>query len=248
MVQRFKADIRHLAYDQTPGQSPGVVFLGGFRSDKSGTKALHLEDWAKRTGRAYLRFDYSGHGASSGDVLDGSIGDWAEDAASIVTGLTQGPQILVGSSMGGWIALLLAKRMPERIAGLVTIAGAPDFTEDKYWSAFTEAQREALMRDGRVEVPTEYDDAPYVIMRRMIEDGRSHLVLDHPLRLPMPTRILHGTADTAIDVSFARRLFGHAEGPDVRLHLVKGADHRFSTPECLDLIVQSIEEVAAAAT
>ncbi|CAN0569527.1 unnamed protein product, partial [Ectocarpus sp. 12 AP-2014] len=136
----FENDVRKLAYDQTQGTGPGVVFLGGFRSDKEGTKALYLEEWAKAAGRAFLRFDYSGHGASSGDFLDGSIGEWAEDAAAVLGGLTQGKQILVGSSMGGWISLLLARQMPEKIAGLVTIAAAPDFTEDGYWEKFDSAQ------------------------------------------------------------------------------------------------------------
>lgn len=239
----LNSDIRRIAYDQTTGQQPGVVFLGGFRSDKTGNKALYLEDWAKRTGRGYLRFDYSGHGESSGDFAAGSIGDWYEDALSILDGLTDGPQILVGSSMGGWIALLLALRVPAKVAGLVTIAAAPDFTEEKYWTGFTEAERERLDRDGQVDVPSDYADGPYLITKRLIEDGRRHLVLNQPMPLPMPTRFLHGTADTAVATSTALRLFEHATGPDIRLTLVKDADHRFSTPECLALIGAAVEDV-----
>lgn len=246
MAQQFQSEIRRLAYDQTPGKGPGVVFLGGFRSDKSGNKALFLEDWAKKNGRAYLRFDYTGHGESSGDFLEGSIGDWAEDAASIVEGLTKGPQILVGSSMGGWIALLLARRMPERIAGLVTIAAAPDFTEEKYWQGFTDAQRATLNREGRIEVPSEYDDGPYIVTRHLIEDGRRHLVLNEPLPLSMPVRFLQGTADTAVSQRTALRLFDRASGADIRLTLVKDADHRFSTPECLALIGETVDQVTKA--
>ena len=248
MAQSFQSEIRRLAYDQTPGLGPGIVFLGGFRSDKSGTKARHLEDWAKGEGRAFLRFDYSGHGDSAGDFLDGTVGIWADDAVAIIEALTEGPQVLVGSSMGGWIALLLARRMPERIAGLVTIAAAPDFTEEKYWQSLTGGQRAALDRDGRIEVPSEYDDGPYVITRALIEDGRNHLVLTSPLALPMPTRFLYGTADTAVSQATAVNLFDHAEGGDIRLTLVKGADHRFSTPECLNLITQAIAEVTRAIT
>jgi len=243
MVQHFQSEIRRLAYDQTPGRGPGIVFLGGFRSDKSGTKACHLEDWAKEGGRAFLRFDYSGHGDSSGDFLKGSIGVWVEDAVAIIEALTEGPQILVGSSMGGWFALLLARRMPERISGLVTIAAAPDFTEEKYWKDLSDQQRAALDQDGRIEVPSEYDDGPYTITKTLIEDSRNHLVLGQPLVLPMPTRFLHGTADTAVSQDTSLRLFDHAEGGDIRLTLVKGADHRFSTPECLDLITEAIAQV-----
>lgn len=244
MTGTFETDIRRLAYDQTPGTGPGVVFLGGFRSDKEGTKALHLEDWARRRGRAYLRFDYSGHGASSGEFLDGAIGDWAADARAIIEALTVGPQILVGSSMGGWIALLLARAIPERVAGLVTIAAAPDFTEDGYWANFSEEQRRILGERGRIELPSDYSDQPYVITRRLIEEGRTQLVLRSPLRLPFPVRFLQGTADADVAAEVATGLLAHAEGPDMRLTLVKGADHRFSDPDCLALLVAAVEEVS----
>lgn len=240
----FEHDVRKLAYDQTQGTGPGVVFLGGFRSDKEGTKALYLEEWAKTSGRAFLRFDYSGHGASSGDFLEGSIGDWAEDAAAVLDGLTQGKQILVGSSMGGWIALLLARRMPQKIAGLVTIAAAPDFTEDGYWDSFDTAERARLMEEGQIALPSEYSDEPYVITRKLIEDGRKQLVLRDPLNLPFPTRFLQGSGDKDVDVSVAYRLLAHATGPDMRLCVVKGADHRFSSGECLRMIVQAVEDVS----
>lgn len=241
------AQVRHLAYDQISGDGPGVVFLGGFKSDKEGTKALYFEEWAVRRGRAFLRFDYSGHGQSSGDFLDGSIGDWAEDAAAIVSGVTDGPQVLVGSSMGGWISLLLARAMPDKVAGLVTIAAAPDFTEDSMWAGFDATQRAALETEGQVELPSDYSDEPYIITKRLIEDGRQHLVLRDPLPLPFPTRFLQGTADADVDMSVALRLLDHADGPDMRLTLVDGADHRFSDPDCLALIVHAVEEVSARA-
>lgn len=234
---------RRIAYDRTPGKGPGVVFLGGFRSDKEGTKALALEAWSKAEGRAFLRFDYSGHGSSSGDFLDGAIGDWFADTRAAIMALTEGPQVLVGSSMGGWIALLMAREHPDKVAGLVTVAAAPDFTEDGMWGDFSAEQRRVLMEEGQVALPSEYSDEPYIITRRLIEDGRNWLVLRRPLSLPMPVRMLQGTADTDVPVSVATRLIDHAEGGDMRLTLVKGADHRFSSPECLKLIELSVAKV-----
>jgi len=230
---------RRIACHLTPGAGPGVVFLGGFRSDMTGTKAQFLQAWAKRTGRAFLRFDYSGHGGSGGAFLDGCIGDWTEDAQAVL-GLTEGPQILVGSSMGGWIALLLARK--HRLAGLVGIAAAPDFTEDSLWAGLTDVQR-AELAAGQVTVPSDYSDQPYVITRRLIEDGRRHLVLRAPLNLPCPVRLLHGSADSDVPESVALRLLGHLAGPDIRLTLVKGADHRFSSPACLAMIEQAIDDI-----
>ena len=234
---------RRIAYHHTAGAAPGVVFLGGFRSDMGGTKAVHLQAWAERTGRAFLRFDYSGHGESAGEFLDGAIGDWAEDAVAAISALTQGPQVLVGSSMGGWMSLLVARALPGRVAGLVGIAAAPDFTEDSMWAGFSAAQRADLAARGRVDLPSDYSDDPYVITRRLIEDGRQHLVLRDPMPLPFPVRLLQGTADTDVPPSVALRLLDHADSPDLRLTLVKGADHRFSTPECLALIEAAIAEV-----
>ena len=246
-MEFLEANGRRIAYERRKGTGPGVVFLGGFRSDMTGTKAQALDDWAMRQGRAFLRFDYSGHGQSSGDFLDGSIGDWAQDAMAAIGALTEGPQVLVGSSMGGWISLLVARAMPEKLAGLVTIAAAPDFTEDSMWAGFAAQEREALMVQGRVELPSDYDEGPYVITRRLIEDGRENLVLRQPLRLGVPVRFLQGTADTDVDKAVALRLLDHAEGPDMRLTLVKGADHRFSSPDCLALIERMVEEVLACA-
>lgn len=234
---------RRIAYHQTPGAGPGVVFLGGFRSDMTGTKAQFLQDWATARGRAFLRFDYSGHGQSGGDFLDGSIGDWFEDAQAAL-GLTTGPQILVGSSMGGWIALLLARAIPQRIGGLVGVAAAPDFTEDSMWAGFSEDERAEVMEKGRIATPSDYSADPYVITRRLIEEGRGRLVLRAPLDLPFPVRLLQGSADHDVPPAVALRLFDHASCPDMRLTLVKGADHRFSTGECLAAIGAAIAEVS----
>ncbi|WP_170402154.1 alpha/beta hydrolase [Ruegeria arenilitoris] len=233
---------RRLAYHKSEGAGPTVVFLGGLRSDMEGTKAVHLEDWARARGQAYLRFDYSGHGESSGQFEEGCIGDWHEDTAAAVSALTEGPLIVVGSSMGGWQALLLARAMPERIAGMVTIAAAPDFTEDGYWASFSDEQKQALETVGHVELPSDYME-PYIITKRMIEDGRTRLVLRSPLNLPFPVRFLQGTADTAVSTETAVRLLDHASGPDMRLLLVKDADHRFSDGPCLGLIEDAVRDV-----
>ncbi|MFV0491243.1 MAG: alpha/beta fold hydrolase [Pseudorhodobacter sp.] len=235
-------EARRIAYHRTKGQEPGVVFLGGFKSDMQGTKAIFLEDWARGQGRSFLRFDYSGHGESSGAFVDGAIGDWAQDAIRAIEALTDGPQILVGSSMGGWISLLLARAMPQRVAGLVGIAAAPDFTLSME-AEMSEAQRREMAETGRVERPSDYSDDPYIITRRLIEDGRRQLVLDQPLNLPFPVRLLQGTADTDVPPSVALRLLEHIDAPDLRLTLVKGADHRFSTPECLALISDAVAEI-----
>lgn len=236
-------DGRRIAYDLTPGTGPGVVFLGGFKSDKEGSKALYLEEWARGRGRAFLRFDYSGHGQSSGRFEEGAIGDWAEDAASAVNMLTTGPQILVGSSMGGWIAALFAKANPGKVAGFVGIAAAPDFTEDGFFVQFSPKQKAALYNLGHVDLPSDYGE-PYRITRRLIEDGRNHLVLRAPLPMPFPVRLLQGTGDTDVTRETALAFFDHIDSPDSRLTFVRGADHRFSSPQCLDLITATIEGLA----
>ncbi|MGJ8594561.1 alpha/beta fold hydrolase [Sulfitobacter sp.] len=235
---------RRIAYHFTAGEGPCVVFLGGLKSDMEGTKAVHLEDWAQATGRAFLRLDYSGHGKSSGTYEEGSIGDWHEDTLAAVDALTEGPLVPVGSSMGGWQSLLLARARPERLAGLVTIAAAPDFTEEGWWKNFDDAQRAALDAEGRVELPSDYME-PYVVTKRMIEDGREHLVLRDPLELPCSVRMLQGTADTAVSVATATRFLEHASSPDMQLLLVKDADHRFSDGPCLGLIERAVEDVLA---
>ena len=235
---------RRIADTRPGGTGPGVVFVHGLNSDMEGTKALALEVWARAEGRAFLRFDCSGHGLSSGSFAEGCIGEWFEDARAAILGLTEGKQVIVGSSMGGWLALLLAREIPEKVAGLVTIAAAPDFTEDGYWAGFDADQRKALETQGFVDVPSEYG-APYRITRRLIEEGRARLVLRSPLPLPFPARFLQGSADTAVPPDWAVRLFHHAEGADIRLTLVKGTDHRFSEPDDLRLIEATVADVIA---
>lgn len=235
---------RRLAYHQTAGAQPGIIFLGGYRSDMNGTKAVALEAAAKPRGRAFLRFDYAGHGQSGGDFNDLGIGDWFADAQAALA-LTTGRQVLVGSSMGGWMALLLARAHPDRVAGLVGIAAAPDFTEDSLLPSLTEAERTDMAHKGRIERPSAYSAEPYVFTRQLVEQGRAHLVLRTPLDLPFPTRFLQGSEDEDVPANVAIRLFNHATGPDIRLTIVKGADHRFSTPSCLQLIETAVDEVSA---
>jgi pimeloyl-ACP methyl ester carboxylesterase len=243
MPQYHSTPNGRLAYHQTPGTGCGIVFLGGFRSDMEGSKAVYLEDWAKSQGRPFLRFDYTGHGQSDGAFTDGCIGTWADDARAILDGLTTGPQILIGSSMGGWISLLLARAQPARVAGLVTIAAAPDFT-DAMWAEFGPEGQATIMAKGQIERPSDYG-SPYIITRRLIEDGTKQRIFDRALDLPMPVRMLQGTRDEAVPTATALRLLDHAAGPDIRLTLVKDADHRFSTPACLAMISDAVLGLSA---
>lgn len=207
-----------------------------------GVKARWIEEWARARGVACLRFDYSGHGASSGKFEEGSIGAWAEDAVEAFNKLTEGPQILVGSSMGGWIALLLARHYPGRIAGLIGIAAAPDFTET-IWEQLSVAEQEELLHAGVLYAASDYSEEPAAITSSLIEDGRQHLLLDTGLALDCPVRLLHGLADEDVPPAIGLRLIEAIRGEDVRLTLVKGADHRLSTERDLALLGRELEEM-----
>jgi pimeloyl-ACP methyl ester carboxylesterase len=226
-----------LAWRRIAGRGPGVVFLGGFRSDMTGTKAEFLAGWCEARGTPFLRFDYSGHGASAGRFEDGTIGRWTEDAAAVIGALAPGPQVLVGSSMGGWIALLLARRLPIR--AFVGIAPAPDFTEDLIWAQLAPEQRAAIERDGLWLAPSAYGD-PYPITRALIEDGRRHLMLRAPIPLDVPVRILQGLEDPDVPWEHALRLARAITGRDVRVHLIKDGDHRLSRPQDLALLGETL--------
>lgn len=234
-----------IAYRRRDGTGPGVVWLGGFRSDMLGTKAAFVDEWAKHRGLAFLRFDYSGHGESDGKFEDGCIGEWFEDALAAFDALTSGPQILVGSSMGAWITTLLAKARPDRIASVVFIAPAPDFTERLMWPAFSEAQRNTIMRDGKLEQPSDYSDEPEVITRKLIEDGRNHLVMTEPVPINGPVRILQGMQDESVPwrhaVGFAETLVSD----DVDIMLKKSGDHRLSEPDDLARLQVTLDQLAA---
>jgi pimeloyl-ACP methyl ester carboxylesterase len=230
-----------LAYARLPGAGPAVVFLTGFRSDMEGSKALALRDFCAARGQEFLRFDYSGHGASDGVFEEGCIGDWAADAVIALDHLTRAQEVvLVGSSMGGWIALLLALRRPARVRGLVGIAPAPDFTETLMWPAFTEAQRGQLLREGVLHLPSQYGE-PTPITRRLIEDGRNHLLLGGPIPLQIPVRVLQGMEDPDVPWRHALRLTEALASGDVQLALIKDGDHRLSRPAELALLARTLE-------
>ncbi len=230
-----RGDGIRLAYALTPGNRPAVIFLPGFRSDMTGDKATHLARFCAARGQAMLRFDYSGHGASAGRFEDGDIGRWTADALALIDALIQGPLVLVGSSMGAWIALLAALARPERVAGLVGIAAAPDFTERLMWQAMAPVEHEQIMREGVLRVPSQYGE-PYPITRRLIEDGRTRLLLDGPIALDCPVRLLHGQRDPDVPWQTALRLAEQLTGTDVQVTLVKDGDHRLSRPQDLALL------------
>ncbi len=221
------------------GTSPTVVFLPGFRSDMTGDKATSLAAFCARRGIAMLRFDYSGHGASSGDFVDGTIGAWAADALAAIDALTSGPLILVGSSMGGWIALLTALARPDRIAALVGVAAAPDFTQRLMWDAMAPSERATLERDGVLYVPSQYGD-PTPITHALIEDGARHLVLTGSVPISCPVRLLHGQADPDVPWELALRIAEKVQTADTQVILVKDGDHRLSRPADLALLHQTI--------
>ncbi len=244
-VQRLpRPDGNDIAYAKSAGRAPTVVFLGGFRSDMTGTKALALEAWARRRGQAFVRFDYLGHGQSSGRFEDGTIGRWLDDSLAVLDRLTEGPLVLVGSSMGGWLSLLAARARPERLAGLVLIAAAPDFTERLLLGGLSAEDRATLERDGRLERPSQYSPEPSVFTWKLIEEGRRHLLLDRPLALPCPVRLLHGQADPDVPWQYSLEIAQHLDAPDVVTTFIKGGDHRLSTPADIARLVATVEELA----
>jgi pimeloyl-ACP methyl ester carboxylesterase len=239
-----REDGETIAYLARGGKSPGVVWLGGFKSDMTGTKAQAMDAWAEREGRAFVRFDYFGHGQSSGNFREGSISRWRADALAVLDQLTVGPQILVGSSMGGWIALLAALARPERVAGMLLIAPAADFTEAIMWSRLPgEIQRE-IMEKGEWLWPSSHDAEPYPITRKLIEDGRKNLILDGPIALDFPVRILQGMMDPDVPWMHAVKTVERIEG-DVTLTLIKNGDHRLSEPEDLARMTRALEDLLA---
>ena len=242
MEMADRGDGVRLAFEHRPGRTPTVVFLPGFRSTMGGEKAVALAGWCARGGRAMLRLDYSGHGRSEGRFADGTIGRWAADAAFLLDRV-QGPVVLVGSAMGGGIALLLARARQERVAALVGVAAAPDFTEALMWQAMAPQEREALRRHGVLEVPSGYGAFP--LTWRLIEEGREHLLLGGAVALRCPVRLLHGMADAEVPWETATRLAARLASSDVRVTLVKDATHRFSRPQDLGLLIRTVEGVVA---
>ncbi len=242
------ADGTRLAYRRSAGREPGIVFFGGFRSHMEGEKAQSVHAHAQHRQHACLRFDYSGHGRSGGRFEDGTIGGWADEAVLVIDALTTGPQILVGSSLGGWIALLAALARPERIAGILTVALAADFTVHLHEVLFDETQRETLVRARRVTVPDCYGDEPYVITRRLIEEAAPHLLLDKP-RIPIstPVRLIHGKQDADVPWQTSERVRALLDSNDVHLTFIEDGDHRLSRPSDIELILRQLDDLIHAA-
>ena len=234
-----------IAYRRRAGTAPGLVFLGGFMSDMNGTKARFLDSYAAAHGCSYLRFDAFGHGASSGDVAAATVGRWRADAVAVVDALTEGPQIVVGSSLGGWIMLLLALDRPRRVAALVGVAAAPDATETLMWQRFSPEIRAKIMAEGFVDLPSAYSDTPYRFTRTLIEEGRRHLVMDRPLPIACPVRLFHGIEDRDVPWQTSLDLMRHLSGGDVAVTLVKRGDHRLSRPCDLGRLAGALDALSA---
>ncbi len=239
-------DCRTIAVRHRAGQSPGLFWLGGFKSDMKGTKAQALDKWGAAHDRAVTRFDYSGHGESGGAFTDGTIGRWLEELVAVYSEFAKGPQVIVGSSMGGWLALLLANELKERkdapIAGIVLIAPAVDFTEELMWKSFPAEIKREIKLKGSWSRPSEYSDEPYVITRKLIEEGRKHLLLDGLIETGCPVRVLQGVQDPDVPWQHAVELVSRFARDDVVLTLVKDGDHRLSRPEDIERLMAAVAE------
>lgn len=240
----FEHEGERIAWRRQEGRGPTVVWLGGFRSDMSGTKAEALAKWAKRKGRSFLRFDYAGHGLSSGEFAAGTIGRWCGDALAVIERQSQGPLVLVGSSMGAWIALLVAKARPERIKAMVLIAPAPDFTEKLIEPGLSEEARAALAKDGVWTQRTAHDPRGYPLTQALLDEGRRWSVLPGPIEVGFPVRILHGGQDQEVPWKHAVATGQALQGADVSMSLVPDGDHRLSRPQDIEMILSTVEAVA----
>ncbi|MBV8686045.1 MAG: alpha/beta hydrolase [Alphaproteobacteria bacterium] len=238
-IQHLERGGRRLAYRHRPGRGPTLVFLPGYASDMEGAKAGALDAWAATEGRAMLRFDYGGCGASDGAFEAQTLAGWRDDAVAMIDEVAQGPVVLAGSSMGGWLMLLAALARPERVAGLVGIAAAPDFTG---WG-YSQDQKLTLLREGRLEEPSPYGEAPTVTTRVFWESGESLRLLHAPVAIACPVRLLHGQADADVPWTWALELANQLETRDVRLTLVKDGDHRLSRDRDLALLVRTVDEL-----
>jgi pimeloyl-ACP methyl ester carboxylesterase len=246
------ASARRIAVRADAGKTPGVMWLGGFKSDMQGTKAQALAAWAAQAGRACVRFDYSGHGESGGAFTDGTIGRWLEESVAVFDRHCSGPQVLIGSSMGGWIALLLARELKRRaaknlkatLAGVVLIAPAVDFTEELMWKKFPPTIKKEIEDTGKWVRPSEYDPAGYQITKQLIEEGRKHLLLGGMIETGCPVRILQGSLDPDVPWQHAVELVSRLAQDDVVLTMVKDGDHRLSRPEDLERLMKVVEELA----
>lgn len=232
-----------LAFQRSAGAGPTLVWICGFRSDMAGTKAAWLHERADASGRAFLRFDVTGCGQSGGRFEDGTIGVWLADALHVIDTASQGPLVLVGSSMGGWLALLIARARPERVKGLMLIAPAPDFTQRLMWPQMTEAARRDVLEKGVWLRPSAYDETPTPITRALIEDGRDHLLMDAPIPFTGPVRIVHGQADPDVPWRLSLDIAERLTSDDVQITFIKNGDHRLSTPRDLDVLGAVLDDL-----
>jgi pimeloyl-ACP methyl ester carboxylesterase len=238
------ADGRKIAYCLTEGKLPGVVFCGGFKSDMTGSKAMALEAFCKQRGQRFVRFDYTGHGQSSGTFAEGTIGAWRQDALDILDNVATGENVVVGSSMGGWIMLLLALARKKQVKALVGIASAPDFTEDLIWQQLTDEQREEMNTKGVIHMPSCYGEDPYPITLQLLAEGRGHCLLEQAvIDIAVPVRLIHGTKDDDVPWQFSQILMEKLASKDVCLRLVKDGGHRLSEPDQLEMMCQLLKEV-----
>ena len=238
-------DGTRLAYHRSPGTAPGVIFLGGFTSDMTGLKATALERWCRGRGQAFIRFDYSGHGGSSGRFADGTIGRWAREALAVLDELSDGPQILVGSSMGAWLMLLTALARPERIAALLGLACAADFTDYLLWERLDENLRERLQREEVICLPSPYGE-PYTITSNLLEEAEQHRLLDRPtLPITCPARLIHGMKDADVPWRVSVQVAERLAGSDVRVLLLKDGEHTLSREQDLVVLTRTLGELLA---
>jgi len=249
-IQVGSSPARPIAVRTRHGAAPGLFWLGGFKSDMRGTKALALDSWAAEHGRACVRFDYSGHGESGGEFAQGTIGRWLEEALAVFEQFCAGPQVVIGSSMGGWMALLLAREVKRReskasLAGLVLIAPAPDFTEELMWKGFSRAAKREIEEKGVWLRPSEYGD-PYPITRNLIEEGRNHLILGGAIDVGCPVRILQGAQDPDVPWQHAMRLAHRLPAEDVVLTMIQDGDHRLSRPQDIARMIAAVAEMGQA--
>jgi pimeloyl-ACP methyl ester carboxylesterase len=242
-------DGHDIAYRSLPASGfgcrlPGVIFLSGFKSDMNGSKVTALEEFCRQRGQAFLCFDYFAHGQSSGSFASGTIGRWADDAVAVLDSLSEGPQILIGSSMGGWLMLLAALRRPQHIHALIGIAAAPDFTEDLIWAQLTPDERAKMQSDGQLAQPSAYADDPYLITQLLIDEGRQHLLLRGPIGIDCPVRLLHGMADPDVPFAVSLQLVDRLTSQDVQLRLIKDGDHRLARAQDLQLLFDQVASLS----
>ncbi len=236
---KINADLS-IAYHQLSGRQPGVIYCNGFMSDMSGTKATYIEQRCREQGRAFVHFDYRGHGLSNSNLQDGNISLWLADALAVLDQLTTGEHIIIGSSMGAWIALLVARARPERIQKIITIAAAPDFTENLIWAQLSIEQQQQLLNNETLYFPSHYGVEPYAITRQFIEDGRKNLLLNAPIDIHCPVHLFHGMQDADVPWQTSLRLAENLQTSDVKITLIKDGDHRLAREADIALLAHLV--------